>query len=203
MIESKSFHHGNLKHEMIEQGIALIRLDGVSNISLRRVAEQCGVSSPSTYRHFKNKQDLIEALFLAVSEIFSNYVTIEKKVISSKDRIIEMGVNFVYFSKEYPYYYEFLFQSPYAIPVKIENNEISLVKPQNGFDLFKDEVNTLLIDYHITGSLLQHVLHLWSYITGFAMIVSEKESPFNSRVMIREQIEDMLLIYTKGSLNKN
>lgn len=200
MLEHKTFHHGNLKNEMIEQGVRLIRLEGVSHISLKKVAEKCGVSSPSTYRHFKNKQDLIDALFLAVSEIFSQYITVEKEILSSKDRILEMGVNFVYFSKEYPYYYEFLFQSPHTIPVTIENNDINLLDPQNGFNLFKDEVSSYLVQCQIEGSLMQHVFHLWSYISGFAMIASGKNSPFSKKVMIREQIENMLSIYTKGSL---
>lgn len=126
-------------------------------------------------------------------------IIITKNDLSVQDKIVEMGVNFVYFSKEYLHYYAFLFQSPYVIPIKIENNEIGLTHSQSGFELFKKEVGEYLEHYQIEGAISQHVLHLWAYISGLAIIVSEEHTQFTSRAMIQEQVEDMLQIYTKDN----
>ena len=43
----KSYHHGNLREELIEKGIELINEAGEEKLSLRKVAKMCGVS-PTT-----------------------------------------------------------------------------------------------------------------------------------------------------------
>lgn len=43
------YHHGNLKSKLLEEAVTLISQDGLENLSLRRLATQCGVShTPST-----------------------------------------------------------------------------------------------------------------------------------------------------------
>ena len=51
---NKPYHHGNLKNELIEAGIALINEEGLSGFSLRKVAAKCNVSNAAPYSHFNN-----------------------------------------------------------------------------------------------------------------------------------------------------
>ncbi|MDH6365851.1 AcrR family transcriptional regulator [Enterococcus sp. PF1-24] len=199
MKEHKSFHHGNLRNAMVKQGLDIIQEEGLKGISLRKVTERCGVSNPSAYRHFKNKQELMETLFIEVAAFFNNYLAVAKEVVSPKERLTEMGVNFVYFSKEYPNYYDFLFRSTFMEPVAFDSNEINLSKQQSGFLLFKKEVYDYLDFYHIEGNRGQHLLHLWAYVSGLAMIGSENNIFFTSKDLIKEQVENMMQIYTKGN----
>ena len=46
------YHHGNLKSKLLEEAVTLISQDGLENLSLRRLATQCGVSHNAIYRHF-------------------------------------------------------------------------------------------------------------------------------------------------------
>ena len=39
------YHHGNLKSKLLEEAVTLISQDGLENLSLRRLATQCGVRS--------------------------------------------------------------------------------------------------------------------------------------------------------------
>ena len=54
-MEEKKYHHGNLKQEMIKEGIKLVTTKGDSELSLRKLASICGVSASATYSHFKDK----------------------------------------------------------------------------------------------------------------------------------------------------
>ena len=45
----KSYHHGNLREELIEKGIELINEEGEEKLSLRKVAKMCGVSNAAPY----------------------------------------------------------------------------------------------------------------------------------------------------------
>ena len=57
-MEKKPYHHGELKKALIENGIEFINQYGEEKLSLRKVAEKCGVSNAAPYAHFKDKDDL-------------------------------------------------------------------------------------------------------------------------------------------------
>ncbi len=58
----KSYHHGDLKNALIEAGADILSKDGVNGLSLRKVAQQVGVSHTAPYAHFTDKQALIAAI---------------------------------------------------------------------------------------------------------------------------------------------
>jgi len=59
-----SYHHGNLRQALIEAGIKIINESGEENLSLRKVAALCNVSHAAPYAHFKDKDELLEAIKL-------------------------------------------------------------------------------------------------------------------------------------------
>ena len=65
-----SYHHGNLRQALIDAGIKIINENGEENLSLRKVAAACGVSHAAPYAHFKDKDELIEAIKDNVTEKF-------------------------------------------------------------------------------------------------------------------------------------
>lgn len=59
---SKKYHHGDLKNALIKAGVEILAKDGVSGLSLRKVAQRAGVSHSAPYSHFTDKQSLIAAI---------------------------------------------------------------------------------------------------------------------------------------------
>ena len=62
MPKKKSYHHGDLKNALIEAGADILSKEGVSALSLRKVAQKAGVSHAAPYAHFADKQALIAAI---------------------------------------------------------------------------------------------------------------------------------------------
>ncbi len=58
------YHHGNLRHALVQAGIELAREGGPSAIVLREAARRVGVSANAAYRHFDALPDLVEAVAL-------------------------------------------------------------------------------------------------------------------------------------------
>ncbi|WP_020681335.1 TetR/AcrR family transcriptional regulator [Marinobacterium rhizophilum] len=65
MTDTKPYHHGELRPALIDAANAIIRDGGIEGLSMRRLADQVGVSRTAPYHHFKDKN----ALLCAIAEI--------------------------------------------------------------------------------------------------------------------------------------
>ena len=105
-----NYHHGNLRQALIDAGIKIINESGEENLSLRKVAAACNVSHAAPYAHFKDKEELIEAIKNNVTEQFMEELesSVNGKA-SADEAIIAMGKTYVTFFSNNPDYFVFLF----------------------------------------------------------------------------------------------
>ena len=61
-MEQASYHHGDLRNSLVSIATEMLNEKGVAGISLREVARIIGVGHNAPYRHFRNKQELLEAI---------------------------------------------------------------------------------------------------------------------------------------------
>ena len=65
-----TYRHGDLRRALLEAGIALARTGGPDAVVLREATRRAGVVPNAAYRHFANRQDLLEAVrSAALSEL--------------------------------------------------------------------------------------------------------------------------------------
>lgn len=57
-----TYHHGNLRHELLREAARVLEAEGADAISLRRLARQLGVSHAAPAHHFANRADLLAEL---------------------------------------------------------------------------------------------------------------------------------------------
>lgn len=58
----KSYHHGNLRAELLDTAQQQLQEIGTEALSLRALAREVGVSQTAPYRHFSDKNQLLAAL---------------------------------------------------------------------------------------------------------------------------------------------
>lgn len=61
----RSYHHGDLRAELLRRAEATLRRAGVDGLSLRQLARDTGVSHAAPSRHFRDKQALLDELVVA------------------------------------------------------------------------------------------------------------------------------------------
>ena len=106
----KTYHHGNLRQELMEKGLQYVERYGVESLSMRKLAESAGVSSAAPYAHFKNKEDFLKSVQEYITEQFGE--TLKKtaeRCGNGPCLLLELGKSYVLFFSENPTYYRFLF----------------------------------------------------------------------------------------------
>jgi len=56
------YHHGDLRHALLEKALELVAARGQEGFSLREAAREVGVSATAAYRHFADKTAILTAL---------------------------------------------------------------------------------------------------------------------------------------------
>jgi hypothetical protein len=62
---ARTYHHGDLRNALIDAGLAALEVHDASELSLRALARDLGVSANAVYRHFADKNALLAALAAA------------------------------------------------------------------------------------------------------------------------------------------
>lgn len=60
--EARGYHHGDLRAALLAAGLRALENTDISEISLRGLAREVGVSATAVYRHFPDKRALLTAM---------------------------------------------------------------------------------------------------------------------------------------------
>ena len=105
----KSYHHGNLKQELIDCACRLCERDGYTKLSIRSLAKESGVSQTAPYRHFITKEVLYASVategFKKLSKAF--HVDANKKI--TKKHLVEIGCKYIEFGLKNANTYDLMF----------------------------------------------------------------------------------------------
>ena len=93
------------REELIKAGIAEINLHGVSDFSIRRVGEACGLSSGAPYKHFGDRRGFIAAIIEYVNaQWFERQLQIIHEHRGNlREQLIWLSVGYVKFLVEKPH----------------------------------------------------------------------------------------------------
>lgn len=195
-MDKKPYHHGNLRAALIEAGIKMVNEEGVGGCSLRKVAAACGVSRGAPYAHFKDKEDMLEAMKNYVTEKF---VAILNKVISENTDVdqllLEIGKAYIHFFVENPNYYPFLFNQSNIRFVLTENQEKA--KSYRRYEGNPNSIFVVMDKLDIPEFLqMQNIIAVWSIVHGLAGIVTMQgvEYDGNWSSMIEKVLSENLIL---------
>lgn len=108
----KAYHHGDLPRAMLTDAVRIIQRRGIDALTLRGVGERLGVSRTALYRHFANKDALLqtvaaEGFRLLQAEVESAW----QRAGGGRPGFEAMGTAYVQFAVEHPAHYRVMFGS--------------------------------------------------------------------------------------------
>lgn len=180
-MKDKKYHHGDLKKALIEKGIEVINEEGISNLSLRKIANACGVSHGAPYSHFSNKENFVlEVQDYVANELFQALKRTVENYNISLELILELGISYVDFFMKNTKYFKFIyFQSTFELTLHIEDNNI-FSNNFLPFDFFKEVSEKCMLNEDISNEkFMENILIMWSTVHGFCSIFIMKGTYYN------------------------
>jgi len=109
--EAHAYHHGHLREAAIEAALAMVKAVGIEAVTLRGLSERLGTSRTAIYRHFENKEALMQAV---VAAGFERFEAVIRPVFLRSDaevlaRFRQMGEAYLAFAVQNPELYRLLF----------------------------------------------------------------------------------------------
>ena len=170
-----NYHHGNLREALIEAGLKLINEEGEANLSLRKVASLCDVSHAAPYAHFKDKEELIKAIKVSVTNKFMYELNEAiNKAKTAEEAILNMGKTYVTFFINNPDYFKFLFSNKNIIAHLKTDKEYNNDYPP--FILLKNEYLKYLKEKNMERSEEEKeidIIRIWSTVHGLASLACQ------------------------------
>ncbi len=106
---------------ILESARDLFLEEGLSGVSMRKVAARVGLTAPAIYRHFRSKDELLSAVMAEGFRIFGTYLYDSLSGNTPEERLRSSGLGYVNFALEQPKYYEIIFVLPCAPMVETES----------------------------------------------------------------------------------
>jgi AcrR family transcriptional regulator len=197
-MDTKKYHHGDLKNTLIQAGVEILSEEGVGGLSLRKVAQRAGVSHNAPYFHFADKQALIAAISTeGYRGLYEQLVIIRETYQADPRRqLVEAAFMYLRFAQTRPAHFKVTFsnaverEEAYPDLVEMADNLIGeLIK------IVEDCQKAGVLHPAPVGAM---AVSVWSAVHGFTSLYIDGQS-MHERLKVAPV--DQLLIFTLNQFN--
>ncbi|MBQ4093611.1 MAG: TetR/AcrR family transcriptional regulator [Oscillospiraceae bacterium] len=105
------------KTKLLQAAISEIEVHGITDLSVRRIAEQCGMSPGAPYRHFADKNELIlEVLKYVTGQwAIAQHAVLMQSDITLREQLVELCVAYIRFLCDNPEFQTILMMNDRAL----------------------------------------------------------------------------------------
>src|SRR5689334_17380451 len=90
------YHHGDLRHALVDQAAKLVQKHGHPSITVRQVARAIGVSNTAAHYHFATREALLAAVATrGFEEMAAALETAMQGATDARSRLAELGTAYV------------------------------------------------------------------------------------------------------------
>lgn len=202
---STSYHHGDLRNALIIAAAELIEESGSEDFAMIDAARRAGVSNAAPYRHFSDRDDLLQAvgelgyydLASALNEISDQHEA------GSTEAIIALGKYYLGFVVSKKAFFNLMWgERGYQTLLNIEDKQTKL--RSNGFWLLVRHVEAWLARENVTDTNPADLaLKMWAMSIGTAhMALNYELDHFVEGIDLDEIVESSTLAFLQGIRGK-
>ena len=193
----KTYHHGNLKEELIACACKLCDRDGYTKLSIRSLAKESGVSQTAPYRHFETKECVYAAVATVGFKKLNELVFFDSPKKITKTKLVTNASKYIEFGLKNANTYDLMFGT--AVGNFADYPEL-LKSANETYDNMKDSFASLADDSE--QIIAFKCITLWSMLHGLVGIIrkvnvvgddyDDSAGPISSANMIANNLEEHL-----------
>lgn len=168
----KPYHHGDLRRALMIAALEQLQQGETTPLNFNLLAKAVGVSHSAVYRHFPEKQALIDALAqYGFEQLKARFTLVESQSHDSHSlHLRALGRAYVQFARDEPVLMRLMFSG-----ISSERKQLPALKQAAGATLAP--LRTLVQSAHAAGELLSDdqlsvALFYWSSLHGLAELLS-------------------------------
>jgi AcrR family transcriptional regulator len=166
-----SYHHGDLREALVVAAEKLVATKGVAGFSLREAAREVGVDPAACYRHFRDKDAILQEL---AQRGFGRMATAMEAAIvgkrSPRAKLAAIGTAYVSFAFDHPPWFRSMF-GPTGFDARDPRLRGQYAAGRGPYQILEDGVRELLGAGVPRARIDTAALILWSGAHGYASLV--------------------------------
>ncbi len=192
----RGYHHGDLRAQLIEATRQLVEDAGPDGFSVAQACRVAGVSTAAPYRHFRDREEMLEAVIHAANQRKLERMQAELAGIApgTLDRITALGRVYIRFAQDEPGMFRLIFGRRHTPHTEAAVQE-EAIRP---YRMVQEEVAAVLGRAEIDDVVRQRAFLLWNFVHGLSflmidgMLTGEFSMPSDLESTLREVAERVL-----------
>jgi AcrR family transcriptional regulator len=197
--EPRGYHHGNLREALIRAALELIAKNGPAGFTFAEAARQAGVSPAAPYRHFRDRDELMQNVALRGFGEFEAALAKawdggRPNALVALDRL---GKAYLEFARTQPAYYAAMFEAGIAVSGNPPLREAA----DRAFEVLRTAAEKICATSAAAGRApaLMVALHIWTMAHGVASLFGRADGGQRALPMSpAELLEAQVLVYLRG-----
>ncbi|MSU90987.1 TetR family transcriptional regulator [Rhodobacteraceae bacterium 2CG4] len=194
----RGYHHGNLRRALVDAVLELVVEKGPYGFTVAEAARRAGVSPGAPYRHFKNREEIIEEAAREGFEMFGDllehaFATAPGSPLAGFEAT---GRAYLAFARKFPGYYITMFESGVGIAA---NPELKLAADR-AFTVMTRAAEALIArmprDRRPPATMISH--HIWAMSHGVVELFARSQPGSKTPFDAEELLETGVGIYLRG-----
>lgn len=171
-----TYHHGDLRSAALELGMARLTDQEHPDLGLRALARDLGVSATALYRHFPNKDALLDALALeGLDELGTHQAEAARSVGGGIEGFGEMGVTYVRWAVEHPALLRLIYDRVGKVDLEAGNP----TRMGEAFYQLRAGITASMPEDMPADTRAAAALHAWSLVHGLAMLILDGQVEYD------------------------
>lgn len=203
------YHHGNLRDHLIAATRSLINIDGSESFKVADACRHAGVSTAAPYRHFSDRQALLDAVAVAGFHELRDEARYagEAHPKGSNEAVSAIGKAYVAFACREPNLFKLMFGQSAAGQATsnnsggtnekhsttfVDTNTVSDCKTagRECYEVLLEQLAATLNQEEINEAVIEAAFPLWTFVHGLSFLVIDGNVSVNRMpINIDEQID--------------
>jgi len=178
------YHHGDLRAAALQMGMERLASQEQPDLGLRALARDLGVSATALYRHFPNKDALLDALALeGLNRLGQHQAEAAAQAGGGHDGFGEVGVTYVTWAVENPALLRLIYSRVGQVDLAADDPTAM----GEAFRQLRAGIAAMMPDEMAKDRRAAAALHAWSLVHGLAMLILDGQVDYDP-AMVRKVV---------------